>query len=80
MLAEPSDTAEVAGAELRAAVRRVLSDHGAPLRTDEIRRGLLARGLRPPAPAGKRISDALRAELARGRVERTGRGEFCWVA
>jgi len=49
------------------------------VRVDELHRGLLVRGLRAPAPPSKAIWNALRAEVARARVVRTGRGEFSWA-
>ncbi len=78
--AVPEGTVEVRGAELRAALRAVLASVGEPMRIDELHRGLLVRGLRAPDPVPKSISDALRAEVARGRVDRLGRGEYVSAA
>ena len=78
--AVPEGTVEIRGTELRAALRAVLGGSDEPMRIDELHRGLLVRGLRPPDPVSKSISDALRAELARGRVQRPGRGEYVRAA
>lgn len=73
---EPRGTVELRGNELRDAIRHVLRAAGRPLTLGEVRRGLLARGLRPPGRASKTISDALAVEVRQGRAERLRRGEF----
>jgi hypothetical protein len=59
-----------------ARIRVVLGGSARPLRIAELDRALLARGARAAGNPRKSISDALRAELRRGVVIRTGRGEY----
>jgi hypothetical protein len=78
--AVPAGTQEVRGAELRRALAMLLAGQSSPRRIPELYRLLLAVGLRPRGRPSKAISDALRAELRRGAVVRTGRGEYLAAA
>jgi hypothetical protein len=74
--AEPAGTVPIIGADLRAALRLILVLSERPMTVPDLHRALLARGLRPGGRPSKAISDALRAEVARGRAARVGRGEY----
>jgi hypothetical protein len=66
--------------EVRALVLDVLSSTEAPVRVRELVAVLSAHGLETVAPASQAVSNLLRAELAAGRVERTARGVYRWIA
>ena len=77
--AVPEGTRPIARPELRELVRRLLQESNRPLHLSELHRMLLAHGLHPEGHPTKAISDALRAEVAAGRVVRMGRGLY-WHA
>ncbi|MEM8905052.1 MAG: hypothetical protein AAGF02_15220 [Actinomycetota bacterium] len=60
------------GLELRYALVLVLVDAGRPISVAELARALERRGFRIAGRPGKVISDALRWEVRRGRVDRVG--------
>jgi hypothetical protein len=68
----------VHGIVLRSLLVLVLvSRSGGPVRVAELERAVAAAGFRAgPGRASKAISDALRWEVARGRVVRVARGQY----
>ena len=65
---------------VRALILDVLSSTEAPVRVRELVAVLSAHGLETTAPASQLVSNLLRAERAAGRVERTARGVYRWIA
>jgi hypothetical protein len=66
--------------EVRALILDILSSTDAPVRVRELVAVLSAHGLETAAPASQVVSNLLRAERAAGRVERTARGVYRWIA
>jgi hypothetical protein len=75
---EPEGTIDIRGQDLRHAVTAVMRAAGAPVDVGQIHRMLLAHGRRPAGRPSQAISNALRAELAKGRVVRLDRGVYAW--
>jgi hypothetical protein len=73
---EPNGTVEIAGVDLRQALAAMVRDADRPVRIGELHRMLLAHGRRPAGRASQAISNALRAEVAAGRVVRVDRGVY----
>jgi hypothetical protein len=74
--AEPEGTREVTGRDLREAAAVMLASAGRAVTTSDLHRMLLASGLRVPGRYAKAISDALRPEVAAGRVVKIDRGIY----
>lgn len=74
--AEPAGTRPLSGRELREMASQVLAASARPLHLSEIHRALLAHGFHPKGHPSKAISDALKAEVAAGRVIRTERATY----
>ena len=70
------DRPVVRGLVLRSLLVLQLRSMGRPMTVRELCRGLDRLGVRTPTRAGKDVSDALRWEVARGRVHRAGRGTY----
>jgi hypothetical protein len=66
---------EVRGTDLRYLLTAYLFDHG-PTTIDELIDALTYHGFRPVGRASKSVSDALRWEIAHGRVIRFRRGRY----
>jgi hypothetical protein len=66
---------EVRGTDLRYLLTAYLFDHG-PATIDELTDALTYHGFRPVGRASKSVSDALRWEIAHGRVIRLRRGRY----
>lgn len=73
---EAPDLWPLSGRELRYVVTTVLLDEVGPLSIGQVIERLERRGLRPAGRASKTLSDALRWEVAHGRVRRVGRGMY----
>jgi hypothetical protein len=65
----------VKGTDLRYLLTAYLVDHG-PATVDELVEALTYHGFRTPGRTSKSVSDALRWEMARGRVVRFRRGRY----
>jgi hypothetical protein len=72
----PEGTIEIRGADLTQAVTAMVRAAGRPVTVGEIHRMLLAHGRRPAGRASQAISNALRPEVAKGRVVRVSRGVY----
>ncbi len=70
-----SNSVEVRGTDLRYLLTAYLFDHG-PATVDELVEALAYHGFRTVGRASKSISDALRWEMAHGRVVRFRRGRY----
>jgi hypothetical protein len=70
-----SDSLEVSGTDLRYLITAYLFDHG-PATVEELVDALAYHGFRTAARPSKAISDALRWEVAHGRVIRFQRGRY----
>ena len=70
----PDEAKQVAGRALAASATDLLRVTGRPLTLGELERLLRLEGLVPSGRASKTISDALRSEVAAGRVIRERRG------
>ncbi|HEX9545871.1 MAG TPA: hypothetical protein VF942_00955 [Acidimicrobiales bacterium] len=77
--AVPQGTRPISGRELRETASQLIVDSDRPLTLSEIHRILLAHGLHAEGRPSKTISDALKPEVAAGRLVRTGRGTY-WGA
>lgn len=73
---EPDGTIEISGPELRRAVTAMVHAAGAPVDVSQIHRMLLAHGRRPDGRPSQAISNALRPEVAAGRIVRLNRGVY----
>lgn len=69
-------TREIEGRALRDAAARMVRLAAWPVSLSDIYRMLLAHGLRPANPPSMRIANALRPEVAAGRIERLSRGIY----
>lgn len=67
---------ELSGVELRDALVELLVITGTPLSVKELHRLLVAHGVKVPGRPTQVISNALRVEVGRGRVERVGWGAY----
>jgi hypothetical protein len=74
--AEPEDTRLLTGTNLREAAAAMVRAAARPVTVTEIHRMLLANGMRAAGRYAKAISDALRAEVAAGRVVKVYRGVY----
>ncbi len=70
-----SNTLQVRGTDLRYLLTAYLFDHG-PASVDELVDALAYHGFAIAGRASKAVSDALRWEIAHGRVVRLGRGRY----
>lgn len=66
----------IAGLRLRELLVLILLRNAAPMPVAELVTAVHGRGFRIEGRAGKVVSDQLRYELARGRVQRVGRGVY----
>lgn len=66
----------VTGILLRYAILLVMEGVTTPTGVDEIARSIRRLGVRAPDPQGKRVSDALRTEVRKGRVVRLDRDRY----
>jgi hypothetical protein len=74
--AAPCGTTPVSGRVLRDVSKRMVLEAGRPVSLTDIHRMLLASGISPPGQPTKGISDALRPEVAAGRIVRLSRGVY----
>ena len=74
--AEPEGTIAIGGPDLRRVVAEIVHGAGKPVDINEIYRMLLAGGHRPAGRFSQAISNALRPEVAAGRILRLDRGLY----
>ena len=71
-----ADASTLWGRDLRYVLTWHLVEAGAVLSVGQLVRAVAGDGFGLPAPGNKVVSDALRWEVARGRVVRVGRGRY----
>jgi hypothetical protein len=71
-----ADASTLWGRDLRYVLTCHLVEAGAVLTVAQLVRAVAGDGFGLPRPANKAVSDALRWEVARGRVLRVGRGRY----
>jgi hypothetical protein len=76
IFATVAETREIGGSALRDAAARMVRLAAWPVSVSDIHRLLLAHGLRPSTPPSMRIANALRPEVAAGRIVRVSRGIY----
>lgn len=75
-LPPPRPANSVSGWDLRSLLTLALFDAGRPLTVDELVRSVTDRGLVVWGRPSKVVSDAMRAEMHKGRVRRVARGWY----